>query len=96
MAYQFGDPDNNSGHMTTMTRSGGWDPPGRPPSNTLTGVNYHNGGSQGTGPRPFPAGYEVQTHPDHWIYSGTGLNDGDVFGDIDQDGNDESVVGCRM
>jgi hypothetical protein len=48
------------------------------PENTLTGVSYRNGGGKWWGER-VPLGYTVQ-HPDHWVYAGTGLQAGDVFG----------------
>jgi hypothetical protein len=50
------------------------------PENPITGVAYRNGGGQWDGPRPEVVGYTVQ-HSDHWVYSGTGLADGQVFGD---------------
>lgn len=46
------------------------------PENTLTGVSYHIGGI-GAG------GFKVY-RSDHWVYEGTGLHDGDVFGSADQ------------
>jgi hypothetical protein len=59
------------------------------PENALTGVSFRNGGErpphQAEGP---PVGYRVQ-HADHWVYAGTGLRDGDVFGDR----ADERIVG---
>jgi hypothetical protein len=59
------------------------------PENALTGVSFRNGGE-----RPLalastpPVGFRVQ-HADHWIYAGTGLADGAVFGDAE----DEHLVG---
>jgi N,N-dimethylformamidase beta subunit-like protein len=52
-----------------------------PPENTLTGVSYRNGGGQWDGPRPTVIGYTVQ-HADSWVYQGSDLKDGDVFGDF--------------
>jgi hypothetical protein len=51
------------------------------PENTLTGVSYRNGGGQWEGPRPQVVGYTVQ-HADSWVYQGSGLSDGQVFGDF--------------
>jgi len=48
------------------------------PENTLTGVSYRNGGGKWFGTRT-PLGYTVQ-YPDHWVYAGTGLQAGEVFG----------------
>jgi hypothetical protein len=48
------------------------------PENRLTGVSHRNGGGQWWGERQ-PIGYTVQ-HADHWVFDGTGLRDGDVFG----------------
>jgi hypothetical protein len=46
--------------------------------NLITGVSYRNGGGRWTEQRE-PIGYTIQ-YADHWIYEGTGLNNGDVFG----------------
>jgi hypothetical protein len=59
------------------------------PENALTGVSFRNGGERpacaaGTP----PVGFRVQ-NADHWIYAGTGVRDGDVFGA----GPDEHLVG---
>ncbi|MEV7750793.1 N,N-dimethylformamidase beta subunit family domain-containing protein [Streptomyces griseofuscus] len=48
------------------------------PENALLGVSYRNGGGHWDGPRA-PLGFTV-TDGDHWIFSGTGLKTGDVFG----------------
>jgi hypothetical protein len=48
------------------------------PENRLTGVSHRNGGGQWWGERE-PIGYTVQ-HADHWVFEGTGLRAGDVFG----------------
>src|SRR5215831_3376637 len=48
------------------------------PENRLTGVGTRNGGAQWWGERE-PIGYTVQ-HADHWMFEGTGLRDGDIFG----------------
>lgn len=50
------------------------------PENRLTGVSFRNGGERDRDDHPRPVGYRVQ-HADHWVYAGTGLRDGDVFGD---------------
>jgi hypothetical protein len=55
------------------------------PENKLTGVSYRNGGGRWEGERE-AVGYTVQ-HADHWVYEGTELRDGDVFG------VDEHLVG---
>ena len=48
------------------------------PENRLTGVSHRNGGGHWWGRRD-PLSYTVQ-HATHWIFEGTGLSDGDVFG----------------
>jgi len=48
------------------------------PENSLTGVSYRNAGGWWTGERD-PAGFTVE-NADHWVYEGTGLRNGDVFG----------------
>jgi hypothetical protein len=48
------------------------------PENQLTGVSYRNAGGWWNGPRQL-LGYTVQFH-NHWVYRGTGLADGSVFG----------------
>jgi hypothetical protein len=58
------------------------------PENLLTGVSFRNGGERDRDDHPRPVGYRVQ-HADHWVYAGTGLRDGDVFGA----GPDEYLVG---
>ena len=55
------------------------------PENSLTGVSYRNGGGSWTGERE-ALGYTVQ-NAEHWVYEGTGLRNGDVFG------VDEHLVG---
>lgn len=55
------------------------------PENSLTGVSYRNGGGSWIAERE-ALGYTVQT-ADHWVYEGTGLRNGDVFG------ADEHLVG---
>jgi hypothetical protein len=71
---EFGESDFKFGF------SGVWYELGQP-ENTLTGVSYRNGGGQWEGPRPQVIGYTVQ-HADSWVYQGTGLADGQVFGDF--------------
>lgn len=58
------------------------------PENLLTGVSFRNGGERDRDDHPVPVGYRVQ-HADHWVYAGTGLGDGAVFGDRP----DEYLVG---
>lgn len=55
------------------------------PENSLTGVSYRNGGGWWRGERD-AVGYTVE-NADHWVYEGTGLRNGDVFG------ADEHLVG---
>ena len=55
------------------------------PENSLTGVSYRNGGGSWIKERE-ALGYTVQ-NADHWVYEGTGLRNGDVFG------ADERLVG---
>jgi hypothetical protein len=55
-----------------------WYETGRP-ENTMTGVSFRNGGERDRDDHPQSVGYRVQ-HADHWVYGGTGLRDGDVFG----------------
>ncbi|WP_219418944.1 N,N-dimethylformamidase beta subunit family domain-containing protein [Pseudonocardia nigra] len=50
------------------------------PENLLTGVTFRHGGERDRDDHPLPVGYRVQ-HADHWALAGTGLRDGDVFGD---------------
>ncbi|GAA3117154.1 MULTISPECIES: N,N-dimethylformamidase beta subunit family domain-containing protein [Nonomuraea] len=62
----------------TFSRVGVWHEEG-PPENELIGVSFRNGGERDRDDHPEPVGYRVQ-HADHWVYEGTGLRDGDVFG----------------
>jgi hypothetical protein len=55
-----------------------WNGQAARPESSLTGVSYRYGGGWWSGPRT-PLGYRVQ-HADHWVYAGTRLRDGDVFG----------------
>jgi hypothetical protein len=71
----------------TFSRVGFWHEAG-PPENTLIGVSFRNGGERDRDDHPVPVGYRVQ-HADHWVYAGTGLRDGDVFGG----GADEYLIG---
>jgi hypothetical protein len=52
------------------------------PENRTTGVSIHNAGGWWDGRRD-AVGYTVQ-HAGHWVYEGTGLADGDVFGDDEE------------
>jgi hypothetical protein len=71
----------------TFSRVEFWHEAGRP-ENSLIGVSFRNGGERDRDDHPVPVGYRVQ-HADHWVYAGTGLCDGDVFGD----GPDEYLIG---
>ncbi len=62
----------------TFSREQFWHETGRP-ENTLIGVSFRNGGERDRDDHPAPVGYRVQ-HADHWVYAGTGLHDGEVFG----------------
>jgi hypothetical protein len=68
----------------TFERLHWWHDPGTPgePENTMLGVSFRNGGERDRDDFPGPVGYRVQ-HADHWVYGGTGLDDGDVFGEKD-------------
>ena len=48
------------------------------PEDGLTGVSYRHGGGWWDGPRR-TGGYIVQ-EPDHWVFAGTGLRQGEAFG----------------
>src|SRR5207249_4522978 len=48
------------------------------PENSLTGVSYRNGGGAWLGQRE-DLGYRIQ-YPSHWVFRGTGLATGQVFG----------------
>jgi hypothetical protein len=61
---------------TTWERDEPWE---FDPENRTTGVSIHNAGGWWDGRRD-AVGYTVQ-HAGHWVYAGTGLADGDVFGD---------------
>lgn len=65
-----------------------WAESGRLPENTTTGVSFRNGGERDGDEHPVAVGFRVQ-HADHWVHDGTGLGDGDVYGD----GPGEYVVG---
>lgn len=52
------------------------------PENALTGVSYDNAGGQWNGPRPSGGGFTVR-RAGHWVFEGTGLTDGSVFGEAD-------------
>jgi hypothetical protein len=56
-----------------------WPPSGvHRPEDCLAGVSYRHGGGWWDGPRR-TSGYVV-TDPAHWVFAGTGLKRGDVFG----------------
>jgi hypothetical protein len=64
---------------TKFSRTGYWhDPPASRPENSLTGVSYRGAGGHWDGARS-DVPYTVQYH-DHWVFDGTGLNDGDLVG----------------
>jgi N,N-dimethylformamidase beta subunit-like protein len=71
-------------------RSGQWSDEAVPgaPENALTGVSFRHGGERPVGMAPAPVGFRVQ-HADHWVFAGTALGDGDLFGDR----TDEHLVG---
>jgi hypothetical protein len=48
------------------------------PEDMLSGLSYRHGGGWWDGPRE-TSGYIVQ-HAGHWVFAGTGLNEGDSFG----------------
>jgi hypothetical protein len=58
------------------------------PENGVTGVSFRNGGERPPTGGTLPVGFQVQ-HAEHWLYAGTGLRDGDSFGQR----ADEYVVG---
>ena len=66
----------------TFRRVGEWWDGSGPdrPENSLTGVSFRNGGERDHDDHPRPVGYQVQ-HSGHWVYEGTGMRDGDSFGD---------------
>jgi hypothetical protein len=74
----------------TFRRSRNWSDAPVPdrPENALTGVSFRHGGERPSGKAAAPVGFQVQ-HADHWVYGGTGLRDGDLFGA----GPDEHLVG---
>src|SRR5262249_14367011 len=65
----------------TFRRTGTWsDSHGlNDPEDGLTGTSFRNGGERYADGQPKPVGYTVQ-NAGHWVYSGTGLTDGDIFG----------------
>ncbi len=69
--------------QATLTRDGRWCDD--EPEERFSGVSYRFGGGWWRGPRP-PLGYQVRA-ASHWVFAGTGLRDGDVFG------ADERLVG---
>jgi len=63
------------------------------PENTMTGVSFRNGGYVNNGTwYPASQGYGGYTayRTDHWVYSGTGLVDGEVFG------QEQTIVGHEV
>lgn len=65
----------------TYERTGLWHEHGRP-ENALTGVSFRNGGERDRDDHPIRVGFRVQ-HAGHWVFEGTGVRDGDVFGERD-------------
>lgn len=70
-------------HPTSFVRDFKWWK--KSPENSLTGVSYRNAGGWWAGERD-AVGYAVQDAA-HWVYEGTGLRDGVLFG------ADERLVG---
>jgi hypothetical protein len=71
---------------TTIRRTNYWyepNPGPHRPENSLTGVSYRNAGGNWNADRRPSVGYTIQ-HSDHWIFNGTGLADGDTFGQNQQ------------
>src|SRR6185369_6213858 len=67
-------------------------PPVNNPENTFLGVSYRNGGyvnSHGLFVRTNGYGGYGSTNSQHWVFQGTGLADGNVFGTPD------TIVGCE-
>jgi N,N-dimethylformamidase beta subunit-like protein len=64
--------DNN----TAFSREDNWPDDNR--ETKLTGVSYRHAGGWWAGQRDL-VGYTVQ-HADHWVFEGTGLHDGAIFG----------------
>jgi hypothetical protein len=60
------------------------------PENKIIGVSYRHGGSCWQHKRK-PLGYTVEV-AEHWVFAGTGMKQGDKFGD----GEDVSVVGVEV
>lgn len=70
---------------TTFARAVTWSEAGRP-ENRMIGVSFRNGGERDRYDHLVPVGYRVQD-AGHWVYAGTGLRDGDVFG------REENLIG---
>jgi N,N-dimethylformamidase beta subunit-like protein len=69
----------DKGDIGGCARDQWWSPSGaKEPEDSLTGVSYRNGGGWWEGPRE-RLGYRVQNSR-HWVYEGTGLEDGDSLG----------------
>ncbi len=64
----------------TFSRRQFWHEAPGPPENAFVGVSFRNGGERDRHDHPVPVGYRVQ-HAGHWVYAGTGVRDGDVFGE---------------
>lgn len=62
----------------TFSRIEFWHEAGQP-ENSMIGVSFRHGGERDRDHHPTPVGYRVQ-HAGHWVYAGTGLREGDVFG----------------
>ncbi len=73
----------------TVRRLHPWSAPGSVPGpeNEMTGVSFRNGGERSVD-HLIPLGYRVQ-HARHWVFAGTGLRDGETFGN----GPDQHLVG---
>ena len=64
----------------TFSRRQFWHEVTGTPENAFVGVSFRNGGERDRDDHPVPVGYRVQ-HAGHWVYSGSGVRDGDVFGE---------------
>lgn len=84
------DAEPEDGAALAFRRLHQWSDPahGTEPENTLLGASFRNGGERDRDDHPVPVGFRVQ-HADSWVFAGTGLRDGDVFGGEP----DEYVVG---
>lgn len=84
------DPDRADADRVTVRW---YEPPLGRPENTLTGVSYRNGAGWWIDPLVPSARYRGYTvaRADHWVFAGSGLHDGDVFGNGTS--VDDSILG---